>query len=941
LRFFSLSFFRFLETQESEAMMHQKNIYFYSLLVGLLATAPVVTKPPRALQTNTHKSSDEEAFLIRRIAEFWKDGDYDIVKSQIHQFLDRYPKSTLSDYLQGILGDLYIQEAKYDKAVTLYSGISDPNIIEKILLNKLQAYYELNRYSDLSQEGEEYLYNTSADFSERRDEYHFLMGEAYFRRALNEAETGLVTKLASQAKSFYEGLLDSEYKEVSSFALAEIYRMLNENEKGATLYLQLAETHPEKREQLLFNAAVLQARFDKTRAMNAFDRVIELKGEKAKDASYNRLLLAFQTEQYGYVVENHVRVFSYVPEDQVSQFHFIVGKSYYAIEDYQNASTPVTKYLASNPNVSDQYKDALLIQMTCAKAMNDEPLFAQSLASYRSAFPQDRELGKAHFMHAMLCREAGNYEAVENDLETIMREFPSFEDKESLLYEYGLVMHQNGKWRESYGIFQDYLTNFSDHPRAESAWRHFLSCCLNISKNDPDHIDYSRERFLTDLKSVLSSKNGLNNDERREYRLVYAKLSYEVGYHNEALLELEQYLSEYSDHDSAAEAHMLSALCLNRLNANLEQFCAHLEKAIELNPKEYDNSAVHLQLYNGYITLNDAKGQHPELTERAAEHLYAASKNPKQEIRHENRMWLAGHFYAKVKSSLDQGMDAAFDRSLELYQDAFARETISAEHTDFEPEILKFADLLSYKHDYNQKLALLKDLVEVQNQNHKANWKHRRQALFELAQTYEALKQPNAALETYKTLLGEANGAISPITSKSHLRSSLLTFNQIPERERKEKNEPVLDILNQLKEIQIRKTVDSEPTHLEAALSYANIRAELSESSRKTARYLFFLVRMKEDYTSNDDIINQEYHTALAENSEKQALFDGYMQFVEAEIFRMQALQLTKEDRQEAQKFRQLAGEIYTELQNNKAISQDLRNHVANSVKALEKHRIR
>ena len=63
----------------------------------------------------THKQSNEEAFLIRRIAEFWKDGDFGIVKTQIIAFLDKYPESELKDYFLGILGDIYLQENKYEK----------------------------------------------------------------------------------------------------------------------------------------------------------------------------------------------------------------------------------------------------------------------------------------------------------------------------------------------------------------------------------------------------------------------------------------------------------------------------------------------------------------------------------------------------------------------------------------------------------------------------------------------------------------------------------------------------------------------------------------------------------------------------------------------------------------------------------------------------------
>jgi hypothetical protein len=938
------------------ANMRQNKIYIFSSLVaGLLMTATPLSgksQPRRNLQPSSYESSDEEAFLIRRIAEFWKDGDYEIVKSQIHQFLEKYPSSSLNDYLLGILGDLYLQEAKYAKAVAFYNEIRDPSIVEKIILNKLQGYYELNKYAELSREGEVYLYNTSADFVERRDEFHFLMAEAYFRQALQSDDDEYVKTVATKARPFYEGLLQSDYSEVSTFALAEIYRLQKENEKGSNFYLQLAEHHSDKREQLLFNAAVLKAHVDKGKAMEIFDQVIELKGEKSNDASYNRLLLAFQTEQFSVVIEKHRSVYPYVPEDQVPLYNFIVGKSYYSVEDYKSAAQPIAKYLNANPEVSDQYKDALLIQMTCAKSLNDEELFLTGLEKYRSAFPRDEELGKAYFMHAMMCKNEHNFAMVEQDLATISQDFPQFEDRESLLYEYGLVTHQNERWGTSYQIFQDYLAQYASHERAESAWRHFLSCCLNLSKADnAEEMGYSKERFLNDLEVVLSKKNGLDANETREYRLLYTKLSYEIGYHSEALVQLSKYIADYSEHDSVAEAHLLSALSLNKLNGDLTEFCEHLENAMKLNPSEYDNSSIHLQLYNGYITLFETNGNNPSLTEMAANHLYSATQNPDQDIRYENRIWLAGHYYAKVKGYLEQNwqrlpenssdMQLAFDRSIELYEDAFQRKKIDATRPELEPEALKYADLLSYKNEVQSKLSLLQGLIEVQNTHPDVDWKFRRQTLFELAQTYEILKAPSDALETYQFILSEANGVISPITNMSMLRSSVIRYNQIPEKQRSEKNSEVLTVLNQLKELQIRKSIDSEPTHFESALHYANIRAELSDPQIRDSRYIFFLVRIKEDYTSNDDIINQEYHAALASNPAKQQLFDNYMKFVEAEIFRVQSHQLIKENKQEASKFHQMSADIFGELQNHGALTTHLDERVAKSMRTLEKHRIR
>jgi len=77
--------------------------------ICLILSASLITfglskgEAKQAVKT-TQTQSDEEAFLIRRIAEFWPDGDFAIVKTQIVDFLDQYPQSPLKDYFLGILG---------------------------------------------------------------------------------------------------------------------------------------------------------------------------------------------------------------------------------------------------------------------------------------------------------------------------------------------------------------------------------------------------------------------------------------------------------------------------------------------------------------------------------------------------------------------------------------------------------------------------------------------------------------------------------------------------------------------------------------------------------------------------------------------------------------------------------------------------------------------
>lgn len=132
---------------------------------------------------STDSLDKEEAFMVKRITEFWKDQDYTLVQRQIHLFLDKYPNSSLKDYLKGVLGDIYLKDREFDQAINTYLSIDDPKIQEKVLVNTLQAMYEQSRYADIYKVGGKYL-QRSEIFEERKDEYLFLMAEGYFRSTL-------------------------------------------------------------------------------------------------------------------------------------------------------------------------------------------------------------------------------------------------------------------------------------------------------------------------------------------------------------------------------------------------------------------------------------------------------------------------------------------------------------------------------------------------------------------------------------------------------------------------------------------------------------------------------------------------------------------------------------------------------------------------------------
>jgi TolA-binding protein len=929
----------------------QRNQFGFNVFLRKCLILVALATASHAYTAHTKATSDAEAFLIRRIAEFWKDGDYAIVKAQIHEFIKKYPSSTLKDYLNGILADLLLQENQYEQALTVYSTITDSAVHEKIILNKLQCYYELNKYSALLQEGERYLTNHSPEFVERKNEFHFIMAESYFRHSLTLTEGKEQAALITKAQPIYEMLMQTEYGDVSSFALAEIYRILKQNVKGVDLYLTLAEKHPSKREGLLFNAALLEATVDKRSAIEIFDRVIALNGNKAGDASFNRLLLYFQTQQFESVISQHRLVYPYVPNDQLPAYNFIVGKSFYNLEDYEHATVPLEKYILEQTIASDQYKDALLIQMTCAKQTNNEALFEKTLTRFKTTYPSDPELAKAHFMHAMVLKKEGQLDKVEQKLSLIFEQYPNFEDTESLLYEYAIATHQNGNYQVSYKILQRFLKDCPDSERKQSVWRYFLSCCLHLSKSsDTSPSAYTKSLFLRDLQKVLSSNSGLSTDEIREYRLLYSKLAYELSSYHDSFEHLNQYIQDYPNHTSLAEAHLLIALNLNKLNADPENFCVHLEQALALNPELYNTSSIQLQLYNAYLVRARNSTDATAFTEKAAHYLYTALQDASQTVKLENQLWLAGYYYALSRNYLDEHwahspadnttIALQVNRSLEIYDRVLnahknSLKIIDAQNLYLEAEMLKFAELTGLNGQHEKKAIILQSLIEQQNRHPDWHWQFKRQSLFELAKTYEHLNNAQAALETYQ-FINEFPSVATPITTSSAFKSAKLQFDLIDKKNKNEKNPDIVLILNQLKDVQIRKNVLSEPNHLEAGLEYAKIRTSLALDSTKDSRYLFFLVRLKEDFTSSEDSIGSEYLAGLKKNAFQENLYTAYMKFIDAEILRMQAKLLYNDNKkEEGSQYKQKALALLAEIEKNKVPTEYLHHEITKSMKLL------
>ncbi len=936
-----------------------------SLVLSFSMTTPIFAKGKMEIKQG-QTSSDEEAFLIRRIAAFWKDGDYAIVKTQITDFLNKHPKSHMKDYFLGILGDIHLQENQYQEALVAYEKMGEGELLDKVILNKLHCYYELDQFESIIREGSLLASQNLSAVSGREEELYFLLAESYYRAARSTEELGLKQDCAAKAKGFYQKLKNPDYQKVSEFAIAEIYAILEDYSLAANAFHALAVSHPNMKEDLLFQAATLEAKFNTETASETFIAVGNMKGPRAKEAEYNLVVLSFQREDYESVIKSSSDLSPHIPDSQKTTLQFILGKSHFATGNFSVASKFLSDYIASDSTPSEQLKNALLIQMTCAHKNSDEALFSRTFDHLKSLFPSDPELPKALFMHAMMLKDQGEIKRADEKLEEIKVAYKDFQHQESFIFEHGLLAHQNERWGESYKTFKTFIREFTESSNRDLAWRLFLSSSLHLfQEQNEQNNTYSKVAFFNDLQEVLDKARCLSDEEQKDYSLIYAKTAYELGNYTKAVSKLQDMIFsksgvlEKSDPNALAEAHFISGLCHAELGGDTSAFCMHLEQAMVLNPELYDSATTHLQLYNAYISLAGMplaskvefdSSEKAVMVAQAAEHLYDALKKEETVIKTENLLWLANHYFEQSKHMIKTSQKSEEKASLELSRGIERAGELfhlilfkgnqlvklNADNASLEYEILKCAELAGFHKKWDKKLSILTGLIDQQNEHPDFDWKTQKEVLFELAKTYDQTGESQKALETYSFIAASGKQFPSAMGYQASLRSASLQFKLLNEGARQAGSEPVTEVLNDLKELQIRKNPMTEPVHLEAALEYAQIRAILSPPESRESRYLFFLGRMAEDFSSQEDLVTQDYLIGLKRDPAKMAIYDAYMKFIEAEKLTIQAKILCKEERtNDMEEVEQQAMTLYNELKNEPSTPEALMERVASSIEAI------
>lgn len=806
-------------------------------------------------------TSTDEIIELRRIGEYWKDKDFKAAKEQISAFLSNHPESEKKDPLYAMLGDIFFFDCSYREAVASYRQVTSLEYRRKVFHNELYSLFELKDYNGVLKTAAAYFRETKEVKAEEKLSLRLFFAESLYRESLNFENEKKKTLFFTKAKQHYQGLLYTKFHLVALFPLAEIHRYLKEYDKAIAYYLELAEKCPNQREDLQLQAALTQMQYAPDTALSS---LAQIQGKHAGLATFHQMAMLYQAKKYEELLAIDKERQNGIPQEKVALASFFMGRSHFMLKNYPQAASFLRKSLSFVFSNDQEKKAALLTLILSAKELQDLSLLGKTMEQFEEAFPLDGQTPKIKLLHAQLALEKGKLELAIEDLQDILAHYPAAESREKVVYDLAVLLSREGQWEKSRALFASYLNDFPAGAETRMVWRHLANCSLQQYKTNPT--DATQARFAEDVKGLLGQEEALSAKESQEYRFLLSKILYDLRQYQDAESHLSAYLIDYPDHPTHKEASLLFALCEAELAKDASVFVEKAEKALSINPNFEGRGILHLKLFNAYLQL--AKN------DQAAEHLFESFSLGNSEVKKENQLWLGDHYYKEFKENPKNKL--AKDRALKVYQNLFAAIDLS-----LETELLKYTELLE---DCEQKIMILQTLLDAQEKHPTEPWKFQRLALFQLAEAYEASNNVEKALEAYESLITTSAYAPTFLSKAALLQKARLQYARLSP-EQKTENDPLMrEILNKLKDLQAAKKSASEPLHIQAAIEYAKMKASLAHPSTRLTTSLYFLNRVREDFTS------PEYLATFASCQEKKALFESYLAQVDAEISELKEL---------------------------------------------------
>jgi tetratricopeptide (TPR) repeat protein len=863
----------------------------------------------------SQQTSTDEALFVRRILEFWRDKESTIVKSQINQFIETYPSSSYVDSLLVILGDTFWNEKKYVEGLQAYGEIKSDEFKQKVFNNRLDCLYRLERYKELIHVLESKLAALEEKgLSQEQALWVYFKAEALLQMAKQNDDNGTGREQYEQASHLFRQLLQSSHRDNAKLGLIEIELRFGNQESAANYYLELAEDVPEKRDEMLLQAAQLQATYSPQEAMLLLEEIQNNpQGQSSSQAVVNKLILLFEKGDYQRIIDEKETLESRLEQYQRPILDFYIGRSCFALKQYEEAIAylqPLLKAENHLPNHDVPIDKTIMLTIAAsAHQLNDLSLINNIAKQFEINHPHDPSFAKILYLRALTYHHRHQLKEALSDFQQISNEYPDFEQGENVLFEIGLLLYKSGELERSRVTFMRLIEQTPESPASLGAMQYLPSLSVEMLEKAEERgeaCDALREQLLMDLQQALDTPGVIKPTQKSTYLLKIGKVYYDMQKYNAALNILNQYVEQHSEDEHLFHAHLLLALCHREGLKDSYQFAFHAEKALEAKPEFSDQCRLRLNLFSTYLQLAKSESDsEANYTDKAVEHLYKVFKLKSEQIKSENQLWLADHFYNKVKATtneyiidvlnspetvdLAQNAISIYQSGLKLSENESHAIPITEKTIYLEHELFKLSNLYGWLNSIDKQIKILDHLISLQQSNPSWKWTLRTRTVFAKANALKEKGDHAAALEQYSILMNRLKSSDLIVSNATKLQWSRLYFASLPEHKRTIEDGEMMAVLKTLKDLQIRKSLAQEPIHLEAALDYAMIRSSLEPEGQKQEQFRFLLKRIKEDFTNKEDLWSKDYHAGREQNPIKDSLYQSYMMLIDAHLAKLEA----------------------------------------------------
>lgn len=834
------------------------------------------------------EQSDEEALFLRRIADFWQEKEVQLAKSQMEEFIVQFPESGHFDLICLALGDLNLREKNYESAMGYYLRITAPEFSNRAFLSRMQCLYQMEWYATLADECEEFLSKNQLDDQQKLHTTYFL-AIALYQQCLNAAkDPDTLNKLASRAQPYFEILFQSELSTDVAQAFAHLCCILKDHQKASSIYCNIAEKDPSLKEEMLFQAALIQSEYDKREAVETFNQIVQMGEKRSKEASYNKMVLIHELGLHEELALDKEQILQDIPSDRQPMAHLFLGRSFLALKKFKEAAEELTTYIEQTPP-SESTRAALINLLDASFQSNNLATLDLGIVKLREQNSNDPELPKALLSRAQILKKEQQIDEARLTLNNLLKEFPDFPQKAQAAFELAHLEFQTASWDSCRRNSLSFLQEFPDHDLSLFAWRHLVSASSEIAAQKPEQREL-KEQLIVDLEALLAQSHRFSSSEQADFQFLLATTLFELGDLDRASQRLQDLLTQGTSFSQQPNALLLLSLCYR--DKDPVKFCQIAETALNKGANLLDVAHIHTSLFNVYIDLSEAQ---PDLLEKAIEHLYAAFE-AKAEIQPKNLLWLADVYYSPLKEELENDLCPSLPlatRTAAILERAIQSQTwdLNEENLYFESAIYKLAKLYSVLSKNEEEIALLEKLMAHYQALPQFKWIHEKEARLLLAEAYLRIGREEKASPLFDFIVSTSSNMRSKVYATASLQSARLKFAQSIKKQLGPTHPELMKVLSQLKDIVLQRSLQNEPIHLEAALDYIDFHNKLDNSSEKKLK---LLIKTKSDFEQTSDLLSRDYQESRTQLPRKNLIYEGYIHLMEAEILYLQA-RMTKE----------------------------------------------